>query len=132
MSTEKQGRIALAIITIAVVLTALAASGGVPNVHALSLSGAVVTAITPTNTATKTKTIQTASARVEITKTVTETITVTVTKTFYSIVTFTQTTATMIEYYGPMTFILLFVIMALTVALGFSLRKYRRLVSGSK
>lgn len=132
MSTGKRGCAALAVITVAIVLTALAASGEMPNVHALGLSEALATATTPIGATAKTETTETAPATTEVTKTVTETVTVTATKTFYSIVTFTRTTATMIEYYGPMTFILLFVIMALTVALGFSLRRYRKLVSSSK
>ncbi len=132
MNAGKRGYVALAVITVAIVLTALATSGSVLlNVHASSLRGALASTASSAGTGTKATTIQTASAKVEVTKTVTETITVTATKTFYSIITFTQTTAQPIEYYGPMTFILLFIIMALTVALGFSLRRCRKLASST-
>ena len=120
----KWGSVALIIAAVAVISTALATSGMVVNVCASDLSNVLAKTTTTANTTVSTPVTTT------VTKTVTETVTAT--KTFYSVITYTLTTAKMIEYYGTKTFILLFVIMALTVALGFSLRRYKKLVSSTQ
>ena len=117
------------LLALAIVLTSLIAPGGMCAVLA-SEAGESPTTPVSTVTGSESPPPQNATA---ITETVTETISITITKTmtFYSVITHTRTTAAMIEYYGPMTFILLFLVMALTVALGFALRKCRRLSSSS-
>ena len=118
------------LLALAIVLTSLIAPGGMCAVLA-SEAGESPTTPASTVTGLESPPPQNATA---VTETVTETISTTITKTmtFYSVITHTQTIPeAVVEYYGPMTFILLFMVMALTVALGFALRKCRRLPSTS-
>jgi len=105
------------LIALAVVIVGLTAQGIVCMVHA---SGGGESPTTPAGTPTSNETT--------VTETVTTTVSTTITKTmtYYSVITHTQEVpAAVIEYYGPMTYILLFLVMALTVALGFALKKCR-------
>ena len=105
------------LIALAVVIVGLTAHGIVYTAHA---SGAGESPTTPVGTPTSNETT--------VTETVTTTVSTTITKTmtYYSVITHTQEVpAAVIEYYGPMTYFLLFLIMALTVALGFALKKCR-------